>query len=245
MTITKNSRFYLLCGVLLATLLVAAHHAIFDKINSLQESAVLDASEAANADLTRLFVNEVFGSLDQPLALTSDSNNQPSVLNEADFADFNQRARKFMLGTNFLKLKIYNLNGITIFSSDPKQLGSDYSDNIGFTSSLNGNNFSESQLRTEFSGYNGSVYNRDIVSSYVPIRSPSSSSSGSFGRVIGVAEVYSDRTDVLNNARDALRDFKFIFALVLMLVGLIVAATIWYASISLTERYIRAAEQDQ
>lgn len=241
----KFTRSFLFSCAIFVVILVAMHQFVLDKITNLQEGAVIEASEAANLDLTRLFINEVLVSVESILPLTSDRRNQPTVLADENFSLFNQRVKAFMLGTGFLKIKIYNLDGVTIYSSDPSQLGSDYSDNIAFKIASKGGQKSDAQIRAEFAGYSGTVFNRDVISSYVPIRERSLVSSGSLGPIIGVAEVYSDRTAVMDNARSVMRELKFILAIAMMVLGLMISATIWYLSISMTERHMRAAELDE
>lgn len=230
-----------LLGLLIAAG-VAVHFFLSSEIHNQLERAVVEASEAANEDLTQLFINDLYDAIEPSIRLSSNLGAQNDRLDDADYQRIDERIRAFMLGTDFLKIKLYNLKGITLYSSDPNQLGADYSQNQGFISALRGGTFSVSELRAEFGGYSGVVYDRDVISSYVPIRrTVEGSSSG--GRIIGIAEIYADRTDEMQAARAAAGELSLIIALGLFLTLVVMTATVWYLSLSLTERYIRTLEE--
>lgn len=91
-------------------------------------------------------------------------------------------------GTRVLKVRIYNRAGIVVFSTDPEQIGEDQSRNPGFLGALSGAIVSASVFRDQMNGFDGFVADRDLVQSYVPVRS-------SEGAVRGVFEIYTDVTD--------------------------------------------------
>ncbi len=99
-------------------------------------------------------------------------------------------------GTQVLKLKIYDMAGRTVFSTDPKQIGEDKSGNAGFQSARDGNPASELTHRNEFSTFEQVVENVDLVASYIPIKSRDAS-----GTVEAVFEIYSDTTPMLTQIR--------------------------------------------
>ena len=90
-----------------------------------------------------------------------------------------------------LKVKIYNRVGTTIYSSDPTQIGEDKSDNPGFIGASDGTVRSELTHRGRFDTFEHSLYEVDVLSSYVPVREAD-------GRVDAVLEVYTDVTPLVN-----------------------------------------------
>lgn len=237
----RSSLTTILVALGVLSVAVAGHHFASKAISEALESSVILASEAANEDLTRLFVNDVYDALDSMLQLNADLGQQTDSLSDDDYNAINRRISEFMLGTDFLKIKIYNLKGITLYSSDPRQLGSDYSENSGFINASRGESYSVVELRSEFSGYSGVVYDRDVVSSYVPIRRGVTGGTVD-GRIIGIAEVYTDRTNEMDAVRDKAAEYSFALVIVLLLLSVVMVATVWYLSISISERYIDELE---
>jgi diguanylate cyclase (GGDEF)-like protein/PAS domain S-box-containing protein len=99
-------------------------------------------------------------------------------------------------GTQVLKLKIYDMSGRTVFSTDPKQIGEDKSGNAGFQAARDGQPASELTHRNEFSTFEQVVENVDLVASYIPIQSRDTR-----GTVEAVFEINSDTTPMLTQIR--------------------------------------------
>ncbi|HKJ53735.1 MAG TPA: EAL domain-containing protein [Gammaproteobacteria bacterium] len=96
--------------------------------------------------------------------------------------------------SRLLKVKIYNLEGTTIFSSDASQIGEDKSDNEGFLCALEGHTMSNITFRDEFDAFDKTFSNVNVVSSYIGIYADSTAKDG--GKLEAVFEVYSDVTDL-------------------------------------------------
>src|SRR3972149_4856989 len=104
-----------------------------------------------------------------------------------------------MQGLSVIKVKIYNLEGMTVFSTQESQIGEDKSENAGFLAALNGGFASELTHRDTFSAFEGEIEDRDVISSYVPIQRGDAS-------VEGVFEIYDDVTPLLENISIAQRN---------------------------------------
>ena len=94
-------------------------------------------------------------------------------------------------GLSVAKVKIYNTRGKTVYSSEDKQIGEDKSANRGFVQALGGQPASELTHRDTFSAFEQQIMNRDLLSSYVPVRSEDGR------RVQAVFEIYDDITPLL------------------------------------------------
>jgi len=104
-------------------------------------------------------------------------------------------------GTTVLKIKIYTRDGITAFSTDPQQIGEDKAGNAGFQSALRGTPISELTHRNQFDAFEGTLQDRDVISTYVPIHSTAAGKD----RIAGVFEVYQDVTPFVSTADQQLK----------------------------------------
>lgn len=94
-------------------------------------------------------------------------------------------------GLNVIKIKIYNLDGLTVFSSDFNQIGVSKKLHSSFINALKGQVVSTLSFRDKIYEQKEIISNRNIIASYVPIK-PNNSDS-----IEGVFEVYKDVTPTL------------------------------------------------
>ncbi|HEX6979558.1 MAG TPA: HAMP domain-containing sensor histidine kinase [Alphaproteobacteria bacterium] len=95
-------------------------------------------------------------------------------------------------GLSIAKVKLYSLDGTTIFSTEARQIGEDKGANAGFRTARSGTVASELTHRDKFSAYDGEISDRDLLSSYIPVYA-----AGPGTPVLGVFEIYYDVTSFL------------------------------------------------
>lgn len=150
---------------------------------------LLDIAESKNVALTQAFSNTVWPEFSSFVAAASE---QDIVqLKEApEVAMLHRAVLAEMAGISVVKVKIYDLNGLTVFSTDASQIGEDKLGNAGYLAARDGTTASELTYRDTFSAFEGVIEERNVFSSYIPIRR-------SGGPIEGVFEVYDDVTPLI------------------------------------------------
>jgi len=100
--------------------------------------------------------------------------------------------RQKLSGLRIAKVKVYNLEGLTVFSTEKSQIGENKSNNQGFILAKSGETASELTYRNQFSAFDQIIEDRNVISTYVPMRI------GQNKTIEGVFEVYSDVTPFVN-----------------------------------------------
>lgn len=184
--------------------------------SSLHEG-IKSSTEDANLTLAQVFVNENW-SLLEPMLPPAGADAQV-LRDNPRLPEIDALFRKFSRQSDVVKVKIYNVNGLTIYSSDPTQIGRNDVGNPGFQMAVRGRAASELTFRGEFGAFDGHIHDRNLVSSYVPIKTGSG--------VAGVAEIYADRTRTIELVDRELSTLLLWLTLALLLVLLILGLFAW------------------
>jgi hypothetical protein len=173
-----------LVAVVAATVVLAAVY------RHIATNQLLELGETNNVALAQIFSNSIWPHYRsfQDAAGRVDAD---TLRSHPDIAKLRQSVLDVMRDTKVVKVKLYEVDGRTLFSTDPAQIGKDYSANPGFISANKGRPLSELTHRDKFSAFDREIENRDVLSSYVPLRSSANAPIG------GVLEIYSDVTDLL------------------------------------------------
>ena len=89
-------------------------------------------------------------------------------------------------GLPVVKIKLYDLDGRTVYSSQPSQIGERKGDNPSFLVARAGRVASAVERRERFSAFDGERVDLDLISSHVPLRAAPDATIGA------VLEIYSD-----------------------------------------------------
>jgi diguanylate cyclase (GGDEF)-like protein len=189
----KLLRFFSLTSLVGIAVVTAALIATY---RELTVRHLVDHEGRANAALTQAFANVVWDRY-RLFVLGSAGRSREALLADPSLATLRADVLTKMRGLQVAKIKIYNLAGVTVFSTDQRQIGEDKSKNAGFLSARDGEVVSNITYREKFDAFEGVISNRDLIASYVPVRSAANAP------VEGVFEVYSDVTELLQIQRRA------------------------------------------
>lgn len=153
---------------------------------SVQE--LVQQGEQQNVTLTRSFANSVWGKF-SPFLLDTRQLDDEALQKHPKIVELRQTVLEQMGDSSILKVKIYDLNGRTVFSTQSNQIGANKSRSKGFRTARDGNTLSQFNHRDTFSGMTGSLEDRKVLSSYIPIEDKN--------QVVGVFELYNDVTPLV------------------------------------------------
>ncbi|MCK4704632.1 MAG: GGDEF domain-containing protein [Gammaproteobacteria bacterium] len=153
-------------------------------------SILVEQETHANQHKTRL-LGQLLWPRFQPYITWSKAQAAASLRAAPAMADIDAVALNMFRGTDIIKVKLYNLDGVTVYSSEHSQIGGDKSDNPGFMSASHGSVLSNLTWRNEFHAFEKIVMGRDVVSSYLPLYDTRTR------EVVAVVELYSDVTDLV------------------------------------------------
>ncbi len=131
-----------------------------------------------------------------PLVRSGANLGRDELRNRLPVHQLDELLRSHYQGKAFLRLKIYRLDGVTVYSSDADQIGDDQSGNAGIKLAAQDIPVSSFIKRNEVNPFEGEVESRDMIQSYLPLHDESNATAGVF-------EIYSDFSSLLNRLRTA------------------------------------------
>jgi signal transduction histidine kinase/HPt (histidine-containing phosphotransfer) domain-containing protein/ActR/RegA family two-component response regulator len=154
--------------------------------------------ESGNVEITRVVANTYREPLRELLAAAPELSADALRMHPRTVA-LHESIRAAVLGTSVIKIKLYNLDGRTVYSSEARQIGEDKRSNAGFLAARGGRVATELTRRDTFSAFEQTLENRSVLASYLPLRTDDSRPVGA------VFEVYQDITPFLAHVDAAQR----------------------------------------
>ncbi len=145
-------------------------------------------TEIQSAVLTRSIANVIWARF-APHVRNASLQTPQSLVFSPETSELHEALAPLVDELPILKIKIYDIAGLTVYSSDFDQIGESMNDNPEFVARAGrGEPVNELSHKKSFNGIGGYVEERDVVESYLPVR-------GGSGAVEGVFELYIDVTD--------------------------------------------------
>ena len=153
---------------------------------------LVEVGERENLALSRVLVEKIWPQF-EPYMDTVSQMLSRDIEQHQTYRDTYIKTLEAIEGLDVLKVKIFNLDGRTVFSTDPSQLGDQKAaDYTGSMVANTGEVITEISFKDKFVGVNGPLENIWIISSYLPIYDKDKHT------IKAVFEVYYDATDSYN-----------------------------------------------
>jgi signal transduction histidine kinase len=182
----RNFSIISLSTFAVATTLLAA----FYRQKAIHELIV--TTEENNIAITQIFSNTLWPQyssfLSDTQSLTDDELREHPTIRQLD-----EDTRLQIKGLPVVKVKVFDLTGRTVFSTDSTQIGDNKSDSSGFLKARSGQVISQLDHRETFQALDSTLQDSHLLSSYIPIDGGNSDS-----QVVGVFELYTDVTPLLD-----------------------------------------------
>jgi len=175
--------------------------------------ALVETETRANVALTKAFANSIWPSY---AAFAGEAGRIPAVELPArdEIRRLDRDLKLLARGLDVVRVKVYDPNGLTVFSTDPRQIGENRRTDAGFVRALGGAAASKITFRDHFDAWEGEIAERNIIATHVPVRILDA------GPVEAVMEVYSDVTPLVE---------KFEYTQARIIAGVVGALSLLYA----------------
>jgi diguanylate cyclase (GGDEF)-like protein len=158
--------------------------------------ALIDNETRSNVAITHVLANALW-SKHAAFVATARHQARERLATRPEIARIHADVARQMRGLNVVKIKIYDVSGLTVFSTDPRQIGEDKRDNPGFRNARHGAVISSITYRDHIDSFEGTLVDRNLIYSYIPIRQNRT------GPIEGVFEVYTDVSVPMENLERA------------------------------------------
>jgi len=149
---------------------------------------LMEAGERKNVALTQAFANSLWPKFAHYVQSTPGLDGD-TLRARPETDQFNRSVKELMRDLSVVKVKLYNLDGLNVLSTQASQIGADKSKNPGFLTAKGGGVVSQITHRDTFNAFDETIEDRDVLESYIPIRRRDGDR-----QIEGVMELYDDVT---------------------------------------------------
>ncbi len=136
-------------------------------VHRMSSEALMHSQELGNVEIARTVANVTL-SRHAAILIHPAGASASELASRPEVTRLHAELREALRGTNVVKVKVYALSGMTVYASDPKQIGENKRDNLGFQRALLGESPSYLTHRDKMDAFEGIVSNIEVVATYVP-----------------------------------------------------------------------------
>ena len=152
-----------------------------------------------NASLTQTLLITLWPELKELMRIAPGLNDD-ALRSHPQTLKINDSVQALVRGGTTAKIKFYNLQGRTLYSSELKQIGQSQANNDAFKAALEGTTTTALNHRDTFEVFGKTVKQRDLISTYLPVRREGNS-------INAIIELYDDVTPFVARMQTASRQF--------------------------------------
>jgi diguanylate cyclase (GGDEF)-like protein len=171
---------------------------------------LIKVGEDNNVSLSRVFANTLRPDY-VPLIEAAQQSSAAQIKANPEIAAVHKAVLEAVRQTSVVKVKIYDLKGRTIYSSEPRQIGEDGASDPGFLAARAGGMQTVLYQNDAVDATGRALGNRDLLATHVPVRRSESDT------LDAVFELQSDVTPHFEGIRRVQRDLRFGVGAVLIL----------------------------
>lgn len=171
-------------------------------------------TEQKNVALAKSFSNSFWSQI-TPFLTKSQQVETSELINDSQMIELRQKVRAQISDLSVVKIKIYDLEGRTVFSTDRQQIGQVTSRSQGFIAAKSGQIFTQLNHQDLIKTNAGELKDRQLLSSYIPIKN-------NFSEIKAVLELYTDVTPLISQLRQSQRQIILGSIIILGLLYLVV-----------------------
>lgn len=146
-----------------------------------------------------------------------------AIRNAPETAALSADVLAMMHGMQMIKVKIYDPTGFTVFSTDPAQIGGDYSANGRFIAALRTGTSSMLEFRPTFAAPDGPRANLWVLSSYIPF------TANDRNEQAGVFEIYMDVSAIHAATRQSMMHEILVVGFGFLVIFVLLVVVVWHA----------------
>jgi PAS domain S-box-containing protein len=226
-------RFFLVTSTIAAIAVAASVFAYRrDEVQRL-----IDLAEAQNVTLARSFANTIWPRFSSYITSVPASDAE-TLRTRPETHALHELLMSLTAGLPVLKIQIFNLDGLTVYSSEHREMGAYGTNNPGFViAAQQGKPASKLTFRDQISSFEGRAMDRDLVETYLPIRV----GDGSIG---GVFELYADVTPLVARIRSSTTNLLIGFLVVFGFLYAVLFTVVRMADRTIKRQYADITEKN-